>query len=241
VLVAFAYAFPHQKTYDGLLALVASGLTPDAVVAQDFKQLKVKRSPTRVGAQGLTFPTAEELCERFGIEYINLDHDSPELAARLSALEPELGVILGARILKQPVIEPFSLGIVNLHPGVLPLNRGLDNLKWAILRDLPQGVTSHFIDTAIDRGRVIDQRVVDVFPDDSLLDINLRIQNTEMNLMTASLHAAAGRDISTFGTLGEGEYNTAMDPDVDERMLEAFESYKARYAEIRASYSPPKA
>ncbi|HWM35345.1 MAG TPA: formyltransferase family protein [Pseudolysinimonas sp.] len=239
MLVAFAYAFSHQKTYDGILALVASGLTPDVVVAQDFKQLKVKRSPTRVGAQGLTFPTAEELCERFGIEYLNLDHDSPELAATLTELQPEAGIILGARILKQPVIEPFHQGIVNLHPGVLPLNRGLDNLKWAILRGLPQGVTSHFIDTAIDRGRFIDQRVIDVYPDDSLLDINLRIQNTEMNLMTASLHAAAGREISSFETLGEGEYNTAMDPEVDERMLEAFEDYKARYAAIKDAYTPP--
>jgi len=236
MLVAFNYAFPHKKSYEGLMALLAAGLKPDLVVGAGYKKLNIKYSPTRISPQGLTFPTSEQVCSEFGIDYLEADHDSTDLAEQLAALRPSSGVILGARILKDPIISTFSKGILNLHPGVLPDNRGLDNLKWAIVRNLPQGVTSHLIDAAIDRGLFIKKEIVDVYPDDSLLDINLRIQNVEMRLMTESLIELESRDRDTLPTLGEGEYHTAMDAETDARMLSLFEGYKAQYAELREAY-----
>lgn len=236
MLVVFAYSFPHKKTYEGLMALLAHGIKPDLVVAAGFKVLPIKASPTRVGPQGLAFPTAEVVCRQFGVEYIESDHDAAELVARLELEQPSTGVILGARILKTPVIAPFRKGILNLHPGVLPHNRGLDNLKWAIINTLPQGVTSHLIDSAIDRGRLIKRRIIDVFADDTLLDINLRIQNTEIQLLTESVRAIEEGDPTRFPELGEGEYNTSMPPDVDARMLTIFPAYRSNYAALRARY-----
>ena len=59
-------------------------------------------------------------------------------------------MIAGARILKRPVIDRFSIGIINFHPGLIPEARGLDALLWSIRGDLPLGVTSHLIDERVD-------------------------------------------------------------------------------------------
>lgn len=234
--VVFAYSFPHKKTYDGLMSLLTHGLVPDLVVAAGFKKLNIKHSPTRVSPQGLDFPVASVVCERFGIEYLEADHDSQDLARQLTESRARSGIILGARILKPHVISPFEKGILNLHPGVLPHNRGLDNLKWAITNRLPQGVTSHIIDPAIDRGRLIEKAIVDVYEDDSLLDVALRIQNTEMKLLPRAVAAMESGDTADFEVLGEGEYNTSMTADLDVRMIEQFPQYKRDYSAITAAY-----
>ena len=39
----------------------------------------------------------------------------------------------------------FDTGIINIHPGLLPENRGLDNIKWALYHNMPQGLTVNFI------------------------------------------------------------------------------------------------
>jgi methionyl-tRNA formyltransferase len=67
----------------------------------------------------------------------------------------DLGIILGARILDEDIIKTFKIGILNLHPGLLPDNRGLDTYQWAIINMIPQGVTSNLIDSKIDGGKIL--------------------------------------------------------------------------------------
>lgn len=47
------------------------------------------------------------------------------------------------------------MGIVNVHPGYLPDVKGNNPYIWAILKDLPQGCTVHFIDRGVDTSPVI--------------------------------------------------------------------------------------
>ena len=79
-------------------------------------------------------------------------HNSTETLKIIKKNKLDLGVILGARILKKEIINAFKIGIINMHPGILPENRGLDNIKWSVVKNLPIGVTSHFIDPRIDMG-----------------------------------------------------------------------------------------
>ena len=54
-------------------------------------------------------------------------------------------------------LEFFDIGfaggkpIVNAHPGIIPLTRGLDSLKWAIYQNVPIGNTLHLIDNEVDQ------------------------------------------------------------------------------------------
>jgi len=51
----------------------------------------------------------------------------------------------------EDIINAFKIGVLNMHPGILPDNRGLDTIKWAIMKDMKQGVSCHLISKEIDR------------------------------------------------------------------------------------------
>ena len=60
-------------------------------------------------------------------------------------------------IIPQSIIENFRFGIFNLHPSLLPINRGANPIMWSILDNQPQGVTLHKVDNNIDTGPIVSQ------------------------------------------------------------------------------------
>ena len=86
-----------------------------------------------------------------------------------------------------------------MHPGILPKNRGLDPHKWAILKNWPQGVTCHLINEKIDLGKLINKKIIKVFNDDTLVDINYRLDNTSLKI--TAVGSATSATATIFGTL----------------------------------------
>ena len=73
--------------------------------------------------------------------------------------------------------------ILNAHPGILPINRGLDSFKWGLIKKYPIGVTLHKIDSQIDRGLIICTKYLKIKKSDDLKAIVKRSFNTECNLL----------------------------------------------------------
>lgn len=72
------------------------------------------------------------------------------------------GVDLGVmawwpKILKKPLLNYPRLGFVNTHPSLLPYNRGKHYNFWALVEQVPFGVTLHCVDQGIDTGNIIAQ------------------------------------------------------------------------------------
>lgn len=230
-IAALAYNFPHKKTQEGLLNLFLAGIKVDCVLAADPVPLNFYQSAIRVAPKGLDYFHPREIADRLGIPYHVVAHNSEECARIVRDNEIDLGVILGARILKKPVIDSFGIGVLNMHPGLLPENRGLDNLKWAVLKGIRQGVSCHLIDHEIDRGKLIMRRAIDVYGDDTLLDVHLRIQNTEQTMMVESIRTiASGR--RDFPEVGVGSYHKAVPEAEEAGLLEAFQPYKSDYQSL---------
>ena len=232
-LVVFAYDFPHKKTYEGLLRLHLAGIPIALVIGAPFVQLNIRESAIRVGPAKLQFLSARHVCDRLGIPYVREAHNSPETVAALREIAPRVGVVLGARILSQEIIDCFSVGVINMHPGLIPENRGLDNLKWAILLGLDQGVTTHLIAGGkdVDLGRLIERQVVPVLPDDTLLDVHLRIQNLELEMMVRAVERIAergddARRAAFIPFQDRGTYRACVPPEIEERLLEQFREYR---------------
>jgi len=139
----FGYNFKHWKTQAGILNLTLSGFKPDHVILQDWKQLNIPKPSVRITPNNLYLIEPTKLLQSLGISYTISDHNSPDSIATLAEGDFSLGVILGARILSGEVIEQFEKGILNLHPGLLPENRGLDTIKWAILKNQQQELIFH--------------------------------------------------------------------------------------------------
>lgn len=73
----------------------------------------------------------------------------------------ELAVSYSYRfIIAGEVIEALKGNIVNLHISMLPFNRGANPNEWSFLDGTPQGVTIHYMDEKLDKGRILAQQAV---------------------------------------------------------------------------------
>lgn len=93
-------------------------------------------------------------CPVHRVESIN----DPSVIDFLKQTQPELVVVLGTSILKEPVLAAAPC-FVNLHVGITPMYRGAHGQFWAVLnRDFENiGTTLHFIDKGIDTGAILKQ------------------------------------------------------------------------------------
>lgn len=222
----FAYNFKHWKTQEGIRNLCESGFKPALILAADPVQLNFYKSKLRVGPKDLYLKHPSDIADYYEIDYYVTVHNSKETATLVKKYNLDVGIILGARILKPIAFDNFRIGVINMHPGILPQNRGLDNLKWGILNDIPQGVTTHLIDKNIDRGLMITQDVVSLYEDDTLVDLNIRIQNLEQRLMIESLMYLEKNGKIDLKELPKGTYYKSVPPELEKNLMEKFKEYK---------------
>jgi len=95
-----------------------------------------------------------DFCKLKGVHLTFVDAYQ-ELVALLSVGKTHsLGVSYGfGLIFKEDLIHRFEAGIWNVHPGILPENRGRHPLSWSVLKNEAYfGVTIHVMDAEIDCG-----------------------------------------------------------------------------------------
>ncbi len=107
---------------------------------------------------------------------ITQDQNSPRAIAALKAWSPDLIVFTGGNILRREILGVPSLGVLNVHLGMLPEIRGMSSPEWSLLNGVPVGITLHFMDSGIDTGPILRKYE---FPDlahcDSLADLRHRL------------------------------------------------------------------
>ena len=176
--VVFCYAFSHLKSERGLEKLLQQGFHPKVIVASPWKKIRASR-PDTTALPPRKSEKLFHLAEENKIPVLVADIRSAEVAEFLTRIRPHMGVILGARVIPPKLIDLFSRGIVNAHPGLLPHNRGLNSLEHAVLRKLPQGVSLHYINSEIDAGKFIASKVLDLgerLQVDSVRSLSLSVQ-----------------------------------------------------------------
>lgn len=229
-ILAFGYDFPHRRSVDHLLRMCMAGFRPDLYVGAPWRELPHRRSALRVDHAPIDLLAASDVCRWLDIGYLAMAHDAPELAPTIGG-RFDLGVITSARILRAPVISAFPRGVLNVHAGLIPENRGLDHVQNAIARDIPMGVTSHLIDVRVDAGVVIDRYLVPVFAGDELIDIGLRVMEALNLVLVPALERIQRGDpcTRTVATPRSG-VNTPGDPGVDETARRRWSAYVERWA-----------
>ncbi len=154
-IALFAYDFPHRKTQDFILELVSSGVTDFVVFAAPKKNLKHTDDNIYFQTSLKLAPPLdpEIICKNLGLKFYSLDHDNlDEINKLVKAHQINIGIISGARIISNDVINLFENGIVNFHPGMIPETSGLDSFYYTIKQSIAMGVTTHFIDRKVDAG-----------------------------------------------------------------------------------------
>ena len=232
----FTYDMPHKKTSEFIIRLVINNMKPSFVIAAPVKKLKIKRSKIRAYPNHIGVIDTKRLCRYFNIEYKVMEHNSEELKNFVIENNIELGIIGGARILKKFIIDAFSKGILNLHPGLIPENRGLDTVVWAIKKWIPQGVTAHLIDEKVDLGKILNKYIIPIYSWDTIIDIGLRISEFQYHILVKEVSNIIKGNINFLNIKKLFPKNVPGDDSVDKFVLNNFERYKEYWAVDRNGY-----
>ena len=122
----------------------------------DFSQLENERCGE------LWNPTTQEELEGLFLFHRFQSLKSESLRNFLLKTQYNLGIQGGVGILKNSIIELFEYGILNFHPGDLPLYRGCSAPEWQLYEGKVLVSTCHLIDEGIDTGKIVSKRVLNV-------------------------------------------------------------------------------
>ncbi|WP_462420288.1 formyl transferase [Salinicoccus sp. Marseille-QA3877] len=104
------------------------------------------------------------------VKYID-SVNSVQMQEEISKMKPDLVIINGTSIIKSHILDAADCHFLNIHVGITPKYRGVHGGYWALYNgdtDLV-GVTTHFVDTGIDTGQVLDQTTVSISEKDNFL------------------------------------------------------------------------
>jgi methionyl-tRNA formyltransferase len=94
--------------------------------------------------------------------------NEPEFAEQLAQSRPEILLVNGAPLLKEPIYGLPALGTVNCHFGIAPAYRGSFTLFWPLYhRDYDNlGATLHYLTRGLDAGPIIGRAYPALEPGD---------------------------------------------------------------------------
>ena len=122
-------------------------------------------------------PSLRDIRAGYGIPVVgSKDVNGPKTMATIRGWQPELviSIYLNQRIRRELINLP-PLGCVNIHPALLPRNRGLFPYFWAIANgDERTGVTLHWVDETFDNGHILLQEAIPIRSDDTLTSLAYR-------------------------------------------------------------------
>lgn len=97
--------------------------------------------------------------------------NAPETIAHLQALQPDVIVVNGTRIIAKKVLTCVPCRFINTHAGITPLYRGVHGGYWALANNDPQhcGVSVHLVDPGIDTGAIIAQALIEPTAEDNFV------------------------------------------------------------------------
>jgi methionyl-tRNA formyltransferase len=194
------YSQTHRKTQDVLSKLKMIGYNDVMVIATPFVQRKVFKPIYRHRpAAALNIPT-HKICRNLNYSYHEADVN--ELSVFFEVNEFDFILLSGAGLLPDELTDKNK--IINAHGGYLPNVRGLDAIKWAIFNGQPIGVTTHFIDSNIDEGILIDRSITPLYFEDTFGSFAQRHYESEIDMLVNAIETLKNK--GTGESLAGGRY-----------------------------------
>jgi methionyl-tRNA formyltransferase len=114
----------------------------------------------------------------------------PAFHAQLDATGASLYVVVAFRMLPEAVWNRPRLGTINLHGSLLPQYRGAAPINWAVMNgEVRTGVTTFFIQQAIDTGDLVYREETSIAPDETAGELHDRLMMIGADLVVRSVQA----------------------------------------------------
>lgn len=103
----------------------------------------------------------------------------------LTGLTPDLGVVLGTRILKRATFSVPRQGSINLHKGKVPEYRGMPPGFWELYDGCDSAsVTVHQVDDGLDTGGVLGTSEIPIHPKETPESLRRKLDQAGIEAMT---------------------------------------------------------
>ena len=183
------------------VAVLLSGRGSNMVALSEYRRRDVDRN-YRIALVASNVPDARGLvvAKRLGLKTWAMSHKGMErrefdmkVDEALRAHDVELIALAGyMRLLSPEFVEAWEGRILNVHPSLLPLYKGLDTHRRAILAgDEYAGCSVHVVTSDLDSGPVIAQQRVRILPRDDSESLAARVLEAEHELYPPALEAYA--------------------------------------------------
>ncbi len=118
------------------------------------------------------------------------------------AAQPALVALAGfMRILGPPFVRTFAGRLLNIHPSLLPLYKGLHTHRRALdAGDVRHGATVHYVTEELDGGPGILQARVPILPDDDESSLSARVQQVEHRIFPLAVQWHCAGRVACRGT-----------------------------------------
>lgn len=130
----------------------------------------------------------------------------PAFIAQLQSVGADLFIVIAFRMLPEAVWAMPRLGTFNLHASLLPRYRGAAPINRAVMNgDTETGVTTFFLKHEIDTGDIIQQRRVEIKPEDNAGTVHDRLMLLGADMTAQTVRAIAQGQVATMPQ-PEGEF-----------------------------------
>ncbi|MEO5333931.1 MAG: formyl transferase [Magnetococcus sp. YQC-5] len=132
-------------------------LHPSILLQKIWFSMRARRLKIREQEASFFFGTQSPVLEWNGVRLAAPHINHPEVVALAERLEPDLIVVFGTSLIREPLLSRARHAMINLHGGLSPHYRGADCTFWALANQEPEqvGCTLHFIDPGIDTGKLV--------------------------------------------------------------------------------------
>jgi methionyl-tRNA formyltransferase/peptidoglycan/xylan/chitin deacetylase (PgdA/CDA1 family) len=164
------------------------------VLARDLAR---KMFSLRGGANEPAFPVADASVTVEEITAENIHAES--VLDRVRAWNADVGVSIGAPILRESLFTLPRLGTVNVHLGRVPDFRGAPPGFWELWYGASHvGATIHWIDAKLDTGPVLAEGLAPIYPHDTTERVEARARELGVLLFSRTMRdVVAGRAVGT--------------------------------------------
>jgi folate-dependent phosphoribosylglycinamide formyltransferase PurN len=130
--------------------------------------------------------------------------NDPGEITEMQRLRPDVVLVFGTGLLKQPLIDAFAGNIINIHLGLSPYYRGAGTNFWPLVNREPEycGATIHFLDIGVDTGPMIAHVRPDIRRGDGPHDIGNKTIVAAADALAAAAVAHASAPLR--GVVQEG-------------------------------------
>lgn len=128
-----------------------------------FEAIITKPDVKKGRGQRLQSPTVKTVANHWGIPVFQ-PQNLAEMRQAIAKTSRFIGLLVSfGKIIPQDIIDSFELGIINLHPSLLPQYRGPSPIETAILNgDLETGVSVMSLNAKMDAGPIYGQKSIPI-------------------------------------------------------------------------------